>query len=260
MDNLGRHRRPPARPRPGRPGRHPDRHRPVRHPRPARRPGHRLCHPPRTPGRTAATPTTAAAGAAGPNRAGGRAMVGVSAFQFGNVAATLLILRRASCWPWSWPGPGDTARPRWSAAPTTSPPRWPASPPAASATAAAPSWSWPWAWGCSGWPISGSPPARPASSPGGWWPPRGGDWLCGDGSARCVVAALAPLELRGSAFGLLAWREFGNLAASAIAGLLWTLASPRVAFASSELGDDPRPRRLSLGPSDGLWTRQLRTK
>jgi hypothetical protein len=46
------------------------------------------------------------------------------------------------------------------------------------------------------------------------------------------VAALAPVELRGSAFGLLAAvQSFGNLAASAIAGLLWTLASPRVAFA-----------------------------
>jgi hypothetical protein len=46
------------------------------------------------------------------------------------------------------------------------------------------------------------------------------------------VAALAPVELRGSAFGLLAAvQSFGNLAASAIAGLLWTLASPRAAFA-----------------------------
>ena len=34
-----------------------------------------------------------------------------------------------------------------------------------------------------------------------------------------------------SAFGLLAAvQSFGNLAASAIAGLLWTLASPRAAF------------------------------
>jgi MFS family permease len=45
------------------------------------------------------------------------------------------------------------------------------------------------------------------------------------------VATLAPVELRGSAFGLLAGvQSFGNLAASAIAGLLWTVASPRVAF------------------------------
>jgi hypothetical protein len=48
---------------------------------------------------------------------------------------------------------------------------------------------------------------------------------------HAAVAALAPVELRGSAFGpLAAVQSFGNLAASAIAGLLWMLASPRVAF------------------------------
>jgi MFS family permease len=48
---------------------------------------------------------------------------------------------------------------------------------------------------------------------------------------HAAVAALAPNEIRGSAFGLLAaTQSFGNLAASAIAGALWTLASPRLAF------------------------------
>ena len=48
---------------------------------------------------------------------------------------------------------------------------------------------------------------------------------------QAAVAALAPIDLRGSAFGVLAAiQSFGNLAASAIAGLLWTLVSPRVAF------------------------------
>ena len=48
---------------------------------------------------------------------------------------------------------------------------------------------------------------------------------------HAAVATLAPAEMRGSAFGLLAAvQSFGNLAASAIAGLLWTLVSPRVAF------------------------------
>jgi MFS family permease len=48
---------------------------------------------------------------------------------------------------------------------------------------------------------------------------------------RAAVAALAPPALRGSAFGALAAvQAFGNLAASAVAGGLWTLASPRVAF------------------------------
>lgn len=47
-----------------------------------------------------------------------------------------------------------------------------------------------------------------------------------------AVAALAPKDLRGSAFGLLATvQSLGNLAASAVAGLLWTAVSPTVAFA-----------------------------
>jgi MFS family permease len=48
---------------------------------------------------------------------------------------------------------------------------------------------------------------------------------------RAAVAALAPSDLRGSAFGALAAvQAFGNLAASAVAGGLWTLVSPRAAF------------------------------
>jgi len=54
---------------------------------------------------------------------------------------------------------------------------------------------------------------------------------CVETAEHAAVAGLAPVELRGSAFGLLAAvQSVGNLAASAIAGLLWTLASPRVAF------------------------------
>ena len=46
-----------------------------------------------------------------------------------------------------------------------------------------------------------------------------------------AVALLAPTDLRGSAFGALAGiQSFGNLAASAVAGALWTLVSPRLAF------------------------------
>ncbi len=46
-----------------------------------------------------------------------------------------------------------------------------------------------------------------------------------------AVALLAPEHVRGSAFGLLAGiQSLGNLAASAVAGLLWTLVSPRAAF------------------------------
>ena len=46
-----------------------------------------------------------------------------------------------------------------------------------------------------------------------------------------AVAATANVELRGSAFGLLAdVQAFGNLAANIVAGLLWTFVSPEAAF------------------------------
>jgi MFS family permease len=55
---------------------------------------------------------------------------------------------------------------------------------------------------------------------------------CVETSEHAAVAAFAPAELRGSAFGLLAFTQaMGNLAASAIAGLLWTAVSPTAAFA-----------------------------
>lgn len=54
---------------------------------------------------------------------------------------------------------------------------------------------------------------------------------CAETAQHSAVAALAPAAIRGSAFGLLATLQaFGNFAASAIAGLLWTALSPTVAF------------------------------
>lgn len=54
---------------------------------------------------------------------------------------------------------------------------------------------------------------------------------CIETAEHSAVAALAPAELRGSAFGVLATvQSLGNLAASAIAGLLWTTLSPAAAF------------------------------
>jgi MFS family permease len=48
---------------------------------------------------------------------------------------------------------------------------------------------------------------------------------------NAAVAALAPAQVRGSAFGVLAATQgFGQLVASALAGLLWTAVSPMVAF------------------------------
>jgi MFS family permease len=55
---------------------------------------------------------------------------------------------------------------------------------------------------------------------------------CVETAEHAAVASLAPERYRGSAFGLLAAiQSFGNLAASGIAGVLWTLLSPGVAFA-----------------------------
>ncbi len=54
---------------------------------------------------------------------------------------------------------------------------------------------------------------------------------CAETAEHAAVATLAPLELRGSSFGMLAAiQSIGNLVASGGAGLLWTAASPTVAF------------------------------
>jgi MFS family permease len=55
---------------------------------------------------------------------------------------------------------------------------------------------------------------------------------CVETARHAAVARAAPANLRGSAFGLLApVQAGGNLAASAVAGLLWTAVSPEAAFA-----------------------------
>ena len=54
---------------------------------------------------------------------------------------------------------------------------------------------------------------------------------CAETAQHSAVAAFAPPAIRGSAFGLLATvQALGNFAASAVAGLLWTAVSPTVAF------------------------------
>jgi MFS family permease len=55
---------------------------------------------------------------------------------------------------------------------------------------------------------------------------------CAETAEHAAVAAFAPPKIRGSAFGLLATvQAIGNVAASAITGLLYTVASPMAAFA-----------------------------
>jgi MFS family permease len=54
---------------------------------------------------------------------------------------------------------------------------------------------------------------------------------CVETAEHAAVAHLAPEGLRGSAFGMLATvQSLGNFVASATAGLLWTLVSPTAAF------------------------------
>ena len=83
---------------------------------------------------------------------------------------------------------------------------------------------------------------------------------CVETAEHAAVAARAPVEIRGSAFGLLAAvQSFGNFAASGIAGLLWTAASPSWAFAyltgwmvlAAAILTRLPPRPKPVGASDG---------
>src|SRR5829696_3996679 len=227
-----RHRRPPARPSPGRPDRHPHRHRPVHHPRPARRPGHPLCHPPRPraeqrerqPLRLRIRPVLT-------GRLG-RLMVGVSAFEFGNVAATLLILRATELLA---PGHDQDRATQLAlglyvaynvAATLASVPAGRLGDRRGTVLVLA------LGVGLFGLAYAGfaaGPTSVLALAP--WFIAAGVAIGCVETAEHAAVAALAPVDLRGSAFGLLAAvQSFGNLAASAIAGLLWTAVSPRLAF------------------------------
>jgi MFS family permease len=54
---------------------------------------------------------------------------------------------------------------------------------------------------------------------------------CVETAEHTAVANDAPVQLRGSAFGMLAGvQSLGNLAASAVAGIIWTIVSPTAAF------------------------------
>jgi len=54
---------------------------------------------------------------------------------------------------------------------------------------------------------------------------------CIETAEHAAVALLAPVDVRGSAFGVLAGVQgFGNLAASTVAGLIWSTVSGTAAF------------------------------
>jgi MFS family permease len=163
----------------------------------------------------------------------GRLLVGVSAFEFGNVAATLLILRASELLA---PGRSQDRATQlalglyvaYNLAATL------ASVPAGrlgdrrGAVLVLVLGVGLFGLAYAGFAVGGTSVTTLAP----WFVAAGVAIGCMETAEHAAVAALAPVELRGSAFGLLAAvQSFGNLAASAVAGLLWTLASPRLAFA-----------------------------
>jgi MFS family permease len=163
----------------------------------------------------------------------GRLMVGVSAFEFGNVAATLLILRASELLT---PGRDQDRATQLALALYVAYNL-------AATVASIPAGRLGDRQGAVlvlalGVGLFGLAYAGFAAGPTSvltlvpWFVAAGIAIGCVETAEHAAVAVLAPVELRGSAFGLLAAvQSFGNLAASAVAGLLWTLASPQVAFA-----------------------------
>jgi MFS family permease len=163
----------------------------------------------------------------------GRLMIGVSAFEFGNVAATLLILRATELLA---PGRDQDRATQLAlglyvaynvAATLASIPAGRLGDRRGAVLVLAVGVG---LFGLAYAGFAAGPATVLALAP--WFVAAGVGIGCVETAEHAAVASLAPEELRGSAFGLLAAvQSFGNLAASAIAGLLWTLASPRVAFA-----------------------------
>ena len=162
-------------------------------------------------------------------------MVGVSAFEFGNVAATLLILRATELLS---PGRGQDRATQlalglyvaYNVAATL------ASVPAGrlgDRRGAVMVLVLALGVGLFGLAYAGfaaGPTSVVALAP--WFLAAGVAIGCVETGKHAAVAVLASVDLRGSAFGLLAAvQSFGNLAACAVAGLLWTAASAGVAFA-----------------------------
>jgi len=162
----------------------------------------------------------------------GRLLVGVSAFEFGNVATTLLILRATELLR---AGRGEDRATRLAlglyvaynlAATLASVPAGRLGDRRGAVLVLA------LGVGLFGLAYAGfaaGPTSILALAP--WFVAAGVAIGCVETAEHAAVAALAPAELRGSAFGLLAAvQSFGNLAGSAGAGLLWTVQSPQLAF------------------------------
>jgi MFS family permease len=162
----------------------------------------------------------------------GRLMVGVSAFEFGNVAATLLILRASELLA---PGHGQVRATQLAlglyvaynlAATLASVPAGRLGDRRSAVLVLVLGVA---LFGLAYAGFAGGGTSIVALAP--WFMAAGVAIGCVETAEHAALAALAPVELRGSAFGLLAAvQSFGNLAASVVTGLLWTLASPRMAF------------------------------
>ena len=162
----------------------------------------------------------------------GRLMIGVTAFELGNAAATLLILRATDLFD---PGRSQTEATQLAlvlyvlynlAATLISVPagrHGDRSNPIRVLAAGAICFA-------AGYAVFAAGPRQPYLLAAGFIL-AGLGIGCGETAQSAAVATLAPTTLRGSAFGLLATVQAGaNLAASAIAGILWTAVSPAAAF------------------------------
>lgn len=162
----------------------------------------------------------------------GRVMIGVTAFEFGNVAATLLILRATELLR---PEHGRQAATQLAiglyvayntAASLASVPAGRMSD-ARGTTRALGVGVALFALAYLGFAAGGTSVAALAP----WFVAAGIGIGFVETSEHAAVAALAPAAIRSSAFGMLATiQSLGNFVASALAGLLWTAVSPRVAF------------------------------
>jgi MFS family permease len=162
----------------------------------------------------------------------GRLMIGISAFEFGNVSATLLILRASELLE---PRHGGENAAQLAiglyvlynlAASLSSVPAGRAgdrrgTPVVLSAGVAVFAISY-FGFAAGGDTVMGLAP---------WFVAAGIGIGCMETSEHSAVAALAPGDIRSSAFGVLATvQSLGNFVASALVGLLWSATSPRVAF------------------------------
>jgi len=164
----------------------------------------------------------------------GRLMVSVGAFELGNVAATVLILRATNLLT---PGRGQDDAAQIAIALyvvyNLTATRWRASLPAGWEIGADRSRCWPEGWLPSRWPMPASPPRAPACH---CWPRASPSPESASAASRRPSTQPSPHWHRRTCVARRSacsppFRAFGNVIASGTAGLLYTVASPGAAFA-----------------------------